>query len=410
MKIPVTSLTNMAALTLCQLDLSHNNIASIHSMDLSNKFRVSWVRVKYIVFCTHCNSRDTPLQTLSMLDLSYNKLFRLDDAAFATLPRLSYLDLSHNEELKMMDRAFLGLHHSLVALGMDNVSLSTVPDLPLPSLRILRLAHNELPSIPQELAPNMSQLRVLDLSDNDLIAVPILTHSLVHLRWLSLAGNSIKSLTNSSFTRLSDDLAHLDIAQLDLHTFEHGTLDTLRALRSLRMSTYPHIAAFNIPEVIDKVVNLRALWIEAPEPRAVHTSGTDVLSDQQQPGGGGGHTGSLSTDLATEMAGELPPKLRNVTFSGRGFSALADSVLLGVRAPSLHIALRNTSVARLPVALFRRLGDARNVSVDVRFGNAQLTALGNPSSASAPHGAGRKVFLTEMRVSGAQFSCDCGIG
>lgn len=155
-----------------------------------------------------------------MLDLSNNKLFRLDDAAFATLPRLSVLDLSHNEELKVMDRAFLGLHASLITLGMDNVSLSMVPDLPLPALRVLRLAYNELPSIPQELAPNMSQLRVLDLSDNDLTNVPILTHSLTHLRWLSLAGNSIRSLTNSSFTRLSDDLAYLDIAQLDLNTFE----------------------------------------------------------------------------------------------------------------------------------------------------------------------------------------------
>lgn len=40
-KIPVSSLTNVAALTLCELDLSHNNIGVIHSMDLSNKFRVS---------------------------------------------------------------------------------------------------------------------------------------------------------------------------------------------------------------------------------------------------------------------------------------------------------------------------------------------------------------------------------
>lgn len=39
-KIPVSSLTNIAALTLCELDLSYNNIGQIHSMDLSNKFRV----------------------------------------------------------------------------------------------------------------------------------------------------------------------------------------------------------------------------------------------------------------------------------------------------------------------------------------------------------------------------------
>lgn len=39
-KIPVTALSNVAALTLCKLDLSHNHIGAIHSMDLSNKFRV----------------------------------------------------------------------------------------------------------------------------------------------------------------------------------------------------------------------------------------------------------------------------------------------------------------------------------------------------------------------------------
>lgn len=49
-KIPVTALTNVAALTLCQLDLSHNHIGAIHSMDLSNKFRVKIIyqSLKYI--------------------------------------------------------------------------------------------------------------------------------------------------------------------------------------------------------------------------------------------------------------------------------------------------------------------------------------------------------------------------
>lgn len=169
----------MAALTMCELDLSYNNIAAIHSMDLSNKFRVSeMIEMILIIFYSQIRY----LQSLSSLDLSHNKLFRLDDAAFATLPRLSVLDLSHNEELKVMDKAFVGLQNSLIELGLDNVSLSTVPDLPLPALRILRIAHNELPSIPQELAPNMSQLRQLDLSENDLTNIPILTHSLKHLR------------------------------------------------------------------------------------------------------------------------------------------------------------------------------------------------------------------------------------
>jgi len=55
-KIPVSSLKNLAALTLCELDLSHNNIGTIHSMDLSNKFRVSlscyqWYFIDQERFC-----------------------------------------------------------------------------------------------------------------------------------------------------------------------------------------------------------------------------------------------------------------------------------------------------------------------------------------------------------------------
>lgn len=46
-KIPVMSLTNLAALTMCELDLSHNSIAAIHSMDLSNKFRVSCSNIDF---------------------------------------------------------------------------------------------------------------------------------------------------------------------------------------------------------------------------------------------------------------------------------------------------------------------------------------------------------------------------
>lgn len=118
--------------------------------------------------------------------MSYNRLYRLDDAAFATLPRLSVLDLSHNEDLKVLDKAFVGLQNSLVKLGLENISLSTVPELPLPYLRVLKLGNNELPSIPQDLAPNISALRELDLSDNDLTNIPVITQFLTHLRSLHI--------------------------------------------------------------------------------------------------------------------------------------------------------------------------------------------------------------------------------
>jgi len=118
------------------------------------------------------------------LDISYNYLLRIDDAVFSTMPKLAVLDLSHNRDLKVMDKSFMGLENSLIKLGLENVSLSTVPEIRLKYLREFRLGYNELPSIPQELATNMSNLRMLDLSNNDLTNVPLMTQSLPHLRWV----------------------------------------------------------------------------------------------------------------------------------------------------------------------------------------------------------------------------------
>lgn len=39
-KIPVTTVSSLAALSVCILDLSYNSIPAISTTDLSNKFRV----------------------------------------------------------------------------------------------------------------------------------------------------------------------------------------------------------------------------------------------------------------------------------------------------------------------------------------------------------------------------------
>lgn len=171
-------------------------------------------------------------QRLSRLDLSSNRLLRLEDAAFATLPNLAILDLSHNDELEVYGRVFIGLEKNLMELSLDNISIIQVPDLALPNLRVLRISGNELPSIPPELAANLTSLRLLDISGNDLTAVPLITHSLENLRSLSLAGNPITSLTNTSLLGAADTLEHLDIAHLHLTLIEVSSQSTTARDRS----------------------------------------------------------------------------------------------------------------------------------------------------------------------------------
>ncbi|XP_058444042.1 chaoptin [Malaya genurostris] len=378
-KIPIMSLSNLAALTLCELDLSHNQITAIHSVDLSNKFR-----------------------SLSVLDLSHNRLVRLEDATFATVPKLSLLDLSHNDELEFMGKAFLGLENSLIELRLANVSLQTAPELANPSLRILKMSHNNLPSFPPDLAANMSSLRELDLSENDLYHVPLITHALPNLRSLSLAGNPISTMTNSSLLGTAETLEHLNIANLNLVIFENGLLNKLRYLKTLRISAYPNIQKFNIPRILENSNNLRELWIDAPKPPQDRSGSTTPKKPQLLT--------IPASDLRQEMEGRLPFKLSSVTFSGSGFNSLADNVLHGIQSSNLHLAFLNTSLPSLPKNFFKNMGkNVRNISLNLEDSNKLLKSVPNPNTAHYLH-LPDYVFLVNLRISGNALSCDCEIG
>ena len=82
------------------------------------------------------------------------------------------------------------------------------------------MAHNELASVPAEMAANLTSLRNLDLSYNDLTVVPLITHALPELKSFNLAHNPISIITNTSFLGMADSLEELDIRSLSLVTFE----------------------------------------------------------------------------------------------------------------------------------------------------------------------------------------------
>lgn len=95
-----------------------------------------------------------------------------------------------------------------------------MPELPLRRLQTLYLAHNELASIPAEMASNLTSLHYLDLSANDLTVVPLITHTLPELKTFNIADNPITAVSNTSFLGIADSLEELDIRRLSLMTFE----------------------------------------------------------------------------------------------------------------------------------------------------------------------------------------------
>jgi len=176
-------------------------------------------------------------------------LVHLEDSNFASLIRLTYLDLSHNDALSFENRGrmFLGLEQSLQHLRLKNTSLTSVsneyfmfyinfiyfynnniicnfifqiPELPLPSLLSLDLSVNQISSVSPDRASNLSSLRNLDLSHNELIGFPSIIMNLPELNNLNLSNNHIYDLNNSTLNMGVQKLISLDLSYMPLVSFE----------------------------------------------------------------------------------------------------------------------------------------------------------------------------------------------
>lgn len=101
---------------------------------------------------------------------------------------------------------------------------------------------------------------------------------------------------------------------------QNGVLNKFQNLRSLRLSTYPGLYNFNIPQILDEVDNVRELWIEAPAPKMLKIVTKEKLETWQL-------VQDSASDLRNELIGLLPRKLKDLTISGAGFNRLADGIL-----------------------------------------------------------------------------------
>ena len=78
----------------------------------------------------------------------------------------------------------------------------------------------QLTFVPSKTLANLSEVRQLDLSHNELPAPPSSAwHSMYHLRSLSLAGNPITKVLNDSFVGL-ERLEELDISDISASTYQ----------------------------------------------------------------------------------------------------------------------------------------------------------------------------------------------
>ncbi|XP_066490098.1 lumican [Tiliqua scincoides] len=186
----LTEVVGPLSKTLDDLQLTHNKITKVNRNALEGLINITVI---------HLQHNQLSEDTLS--------------GAFKGLNSLLYLDLSYNKITKLPS----GLPPNLLMLYFDNNQITNVPDnyfQDFKALQYLRLSHNKLTDagIPGNVF-NISTLVELDLSYNQLKSIPTVNE---HLENYYLQVNEINKFSVSSFCKVVGALVYSRVTHLRL--------------------------------------------------------------------------------------------------------------------------------------------------------------------------------------------------
>ncbi|KAK3859573.1 hypothetical protein Pcinc_034324 [Petrolisthes cinctipes] len=370
------------------LDLSHNHIRnlppecftdtpSLRVLDLSyNHFRslpnsvfrgttMETLRLSHNEFVSMPTTVFSEVKmTLHYLDMSYNHLEHLDSTMFDNFPNLVELNLAINRLNILPDNVFISLNRlisldlsgnpvranfkelfhytqKVQKLNMANISFTSAPIIPLPSLISLNLSHNGMTEIEVLSVERLHSLRSLDLSHNKLSKIRSrLWRKMPYLKYLDLSFNPIRTLTKDSFGGASS-IETLVLRNLDnISRFDYDVLSNMTFLRELYMNTFPTIEKykFRVGHLLATVHTLQKLHLEVRE---------NALTDQ--------------------ITGAFGPKLKELHITGKNLRDIDSKTFRGFQNKhELLLSITDTSIQSLPDGLLTQLSDVAYLSLDLR--------------------------------------------
>ena len=200
------------------------------------------------------------LSRLVALDLSYNRVSKVDKSLMDGLTSLQILSLKSNMIHTVEPNAFLDQSNLHILLLSHNLIESLQPKSfsHLSSLNSLSLDHNRLSTLHRHLLKNCSSLQDLALNNNYFKIVPKAIKALTLLRTLDMGENAVISVKNGSFEGLNNlyglrmsgngmseiessvfenipSLQVLNLAHNELSKLDQSTFNSLLDLRMLRL-------------------------------------------------------------------------------------------------------------------------------------------------------------------------------
>lgn len=195
------------------------NFRQVETLDLSGNrltgplpsYMLSWQRLNALNLSN--NNYDSWLRSentfnVQKLDLSKNKINRIDEDAFVRMPRLTYLDLSENR-INNLPLGMFARTTSLEVLILSRNYFTEVPKFQSPSLRSLHLSSCQITNLDMNVLTDMNSLLEINLSMNEIEFIPdnLVSNS---LQEIDFSYNEISTINDRTFSSLPH-LAVLDL-------------------------------------------------------------------------------------------------------------------------------------------------------------------------------------------------------
>jgi len=204
------------------------NLGHLLSLDLSrNQLTSAWIN----------SGTFSGLIRLVQLNLSYNKISKLDPTFFRDLYTLQILNLQHNQIETIPAETFAPMNnlHTLL-LSYNKISYLDAYSLNgLYVLSLLSLDNNLVESVHPEAFRNCSSLQDLNLNGNALTSVPLALQDMRLLRTVDLGENAISNLSDPGFKGMTN-LYGLRLIGNQITNITKSVFDDLPSLQILNLA------------------------------------------------------------------------------------------------------------------------------------------------------------------------------
>lgn len=379
---------------LLALDLSRNQLTSawINSGTFSGLIRLVLLNLSYNRISKLDPTLFHDLYTLQILNLEHNLLETIPADTFTPMNNLHTLVLSYNK-INYLDALALNGLYVLSLLSFDNNLLENIhPDAfrNCTSLQDLNLNGNKLTLVPLALR-DMLLLRTVDLGENTIASIEEPGfHGMTNLYGLRLIGNQLRNISKKSFSDLPS-LQILNLARNKIKYVENGAFNENNNLQAIRLDANQLTDINGLFKSISSLLWLNISdnqleWFDYslfPKDLQWLDIHKNIISEL------GNHDG-LDTEVKIQTLDASFNKLTRVTSSSIPNSVellfLNDNLIVDVEA---HSFVKKTNLTRVDLYANQIVG--MNLSA----------LLLSPVDVDRP--------LPEFYIGGNPFQCDCGM-